>query len=379
MRKIAALYAVVFGITAAGHARMVQPRSAPAAPAQEEQTAKTAKVEVLFLLDTTGSMGGLIQGAKEKIWSIANEIASGNPTPQIRMGLVAYRDQGDSYVTKVVDLNADIDQVYEELLALQAGGGGDGPEHVLKALSDAAQKISWDDDASTFRVAYLVGDAPGHEDYNDTPGLEALTKSLIAKGVIINTIQCGQDGAATAQWRKIAKLGDGHFLAIAQNGGVSTIATPFDEELSRLNRELDGTMLGYGAERGKAEEKRRRSERIALAAPASASAERAAFKAVRGFESSLDFVTALAEGTASLDSNDMPEPLRDLAPAQRREKVAAIEETRLALRRQIGALSKDRAAFLKKEEAKSGGNRESFDAKLLDSLKTQAAKKGLRY
>ena len=28
-------------------------------------------VEVAFVLDTTGSMGGLIEGAKRKIWSIA--------------------------------------------------------------------------------------------------------------------------------------------------------------------------------------------------------------------------------------------------------------------------------------------------------------------
>ena len=33
-------------------------------------------IEVCFVLDTTGSMGGLIEGAKQKIWSIANEMIS---------------------------------------------------------------------------------------------------------------------------------------------------------------------------------------------------------------------------------------------------------------------------------------------------------------
>ncbi|PCI37841.1 MAG: hypothetical protein COB53_05615 [Elusimicrobia bacterium] len=363
-------------------ARMIRPEMGADFSNRTEQTQKTPKVEVLFLLDTTGSMGGLIQGAKEKIWSIANEIATGNPRPEIRMGIVAYRDRTDSYITKVIDLNSDIDQVYEELLALQAGGGGDGPEHVLKALADAAQKISWDDDPSAFRVAYLVGDAPAHLDYNDTPGLESLTKALVAKGVILNTIQCGRNGNTTKQWRRIARLGDGHFLSIAQNGGVASIETPFDTEISRLNRELEGTMLGYGAGRRHTEEKMRRSEGIARNAPKSAAAERAIFKAVRGFESRDDLLSALSSGEEEFDeisAADMPAPLKNLSKADQKKKIAAIEKQRKGLRQKIGALSKNRKVFLKKENAKTGKNKDSFDAKLLESLKEQATNKGLSY
>ena len=52
----------------------------------------------LFVLDTTGSMGGLIEGAKQKIWSIANEMISAKPTPELKLGLIGYRDRGDEYV-----------------------------------------------------------------------------------------------------------------------------------------------------------------------------------------------------------------------------------------------------------------------------------------
>ena len=58
-------------------------------------------MDVVFVLDTTGSMSGLIQTAKEKIWAIANEILRGKPTPRLRIGLVAYRDKTDAYVTKL--------------------------------------------------------------------------------------------------------------------------------------------------------------------------------------------------------------------------------------------------------------------------------------
>src|SRR5215208_7213321 len=80
------------------------------------------KVEVVFCLDTTGSMGGLIDGAKAKIWAICNQIAGGKPTPDLKVGLVAYRDKGDEYVTKVFDLTDDLDAIPTHLKTFKADG-----------------------------------------------------------------------------------------------------------------------------------------------------------------------------------------------------------------------------------------------------------------
>ena len=91
-------------------------------------TAQRPKIDVVFALDTTGSMSGLIEAAKEKIWSIASTMASAQPTPEIRIGLVAYRDRGDAYVTQVIDLSSDLDSVYATLMDFQADGGGDTPD-----------------------------------------------------------------------------------------------------------------------------------------------------------------------------------------------------------------------------------------------------------
>src|SRR5437867_2798657 len=90
----------------------------PAAGGEKKEAAKKAprpRVEVVFCLDTTGSMGGLIEAAKQKIWAIANQIASGQPTPDLKVGLVAYRDKGDAYVTQVLDLSDDLDAVHGRL------------------------------------------------------------------------------------------------------------------------------------------------------------------------------------------------------------------------------------------------------------------------
>src|SRR3979490_547094 len=100
-------------------------------------------VEVAFVLDTTGSMGGLIEGAKREIWSIATAIVDSNPDAEVRMGLVAYRDIGDDYVTRKFDLTTDIQELYARLLDLRAQGGGDWPESVNEALDIAVNKLNW--------------------------------------------------------------------------------------------------------------------------------------------------------------------------------------------------------------------------------------------
>ena len=115
-------------------------------------------VDVVFAVDTTGSMGGLLEGAKRTVWSIATHIRKTDPDADLRVGLVAYRDLGDEYVTRDLALTGDLDAVFAELASYQAAGGGDTPEDVDAALDDALHKMQWRDDAK--KLMFLVGDAP---------------------------------------------------------------------------------------------------------------------------------------------------------------------------------------------------------------------------
>src|SRR4051794_20999556 len=87
--------------------------AAPGAAA--ESTNAAPRIEVCFVLDTTGSMAELINGAKQKIWSITTQMAMAKPAPQIKLGLIGFRDRGDQYVTKMFDLTDDLDDVYGNL------------------------------------------------------------------------------------------------------------------------------------------------------------------------------------------------------------------------------------------------------------------------
>src|SRR5689334_2260590 len=169
---------VALALFATSHAVSAEPGTKLKSADLIKSTIKGSKpqIEVCFVLDTTGSMSGLIEGAKQKIWSIANETISTKPTPEIRFGLVGYRDRGDEYVTKAFDLTDDIDGIYAHLQSFKAAGGGDTPESVNEALDDAIRKMTWRTNRNVLKIIFLVGDAPPHMDYANGPKYPDLCK-----------------------------------------------------------------------------------------------------------------------------------------------------------------------------------------------------------
>src|SRR5262245_12859851 len=174
--------------------------AAGAAAAPEKVKDKKPNVEVVFCLDTTGSMSGLIEGAKQKIWTISNQIVAGKPTPNLKVGLLAYRDRGDAYVTKLIELTDDLDKIYATIKEFKAEGGGDAPESVNQALHESVTKFKWSEDKETLKIVFLVGDAPPHMDYKDDVKYPETCKIAVDKGIIINAVQCGGDAECTRIW-----------------------------------------------------------------------------------------------------------------------------------------------------------------------------------
>ena len=337
-------------------------------------------VEVAFVLDTTGSMGGLIAGAKAKIWAIANQIVLGEPKPIVRIALVPYRDKGDDYVTKVFDLTDNIDEVYTQLMKFQAGGGGDGPENVNQALHEAVNKISWSDNPHTLKIIYLVGDYPPHNEYKDVPTYDESAKAAIEKGIYINTILCGGNSQTRGIWQEIARLSEGTFLAIAQDGGVQDIPTPYDKELASLNRDLLDTAIAYG-------EKEVRAGQVVLnekakAYDTSAAASRSAFAAESGIVASNDLVDDVRNSRvdlSKLDKDLLPEKMQSLPAEELGKLVAKNQAQRDQINKHIQELSAKRAEFVKVELAKHTDGKKGFDLQVVESLKAQAAAKGIVY
>jgi len=339
----------------------------------------TPSVDVVFVLDTTGSMGGLIEGAKLKIWSIANQIIGGSPTPDLRVGLVGYRDNGDEYVTRVFDLSHDLDQVYGDLMLFQAAGGGDTPEHVNKGLFDAVHDLSWSEDQQTLRIVFLVGDAPPQTGYNDGFDYQSVCRAAVRKDIIINTIQCGASTETAGYWREIASLAEGEYAAIAQTGGMRSVPTPMDEELTRLSKELGTTVVAFGSEEMKA--RKDADDEMVASMPATALAERAAYKSVSGRMATYDLIDALEAEEVDLveiKTDQLPVEMRDMNADEKKQFILQKKENREKLNRQIAELSAKRDVYIRDQLAEAGGT-DSFDAQVLKMIRSQAGSRGLVY
>ena len=361
--------------------------------AQATQQARIAppqghRVEVVFILDTTGSMSGLIHAAREKIWSIASSMASARQNPDVRMGLVAYRDRGDTYVTRVFDLSEDLDSMYANLMDFRAQGGGDGPESVNQALYDAIHEISWSQDEQVYRTVFLVGDAPPHMDYLDDVKYPETLAAAAQKGIVVNTIQSGQQPYTRPAWRQIAALGNGEYFQVENSGNAVAVSTPFDDELARLSAMLEDTRLYYGDEETRAEQKARleAAERLHKELSPEALARRSAYNATaagkKNFLGESELVDAVSSGRVELDSiaeEDLPASLHAMEPEEQMAEISERAQRRDELREKIEQLSESRNRYIEQEIEAAGGADDSLDEKIYRAVRDQAASVGLTY
>ena len=172
-----------------------------------------ADLDIVFVLDTTGSMQRELDEAKERIVDLAQSIRAARPGQTVRFGVVAYRDRGDDYVTRMQDLSQDVGRPLAVLRQLQAHGGGDGPEDVLAGVATGIRDMAWSPDAE--RMLFLIGDAPPHLDYGDSPRPEDLVDEALRERVAIHAIGCRSLPAAGSDFfRRLAYSTEGSYQHI---------------------------------------------------------------------------------------------------------------------------------------------------------------------
>lgn len=170
------------------------------------------RIDVVFLLDTTGSMGDEIEVIKVKIKEMISKIALGDPPPDVRFGIVIYRDRGDDYVTQKFAITGNIDQIVENLQKVEANGGGDYPESVNEALHVTLNDVNWDLSSTTSRLVFLIADAPPHLDYPDDYNYKDEMKIALTKEIVIHAIGAsGLDSLGVAIFTEIAEGTEGTF------------------------------------------------------------------------------------------------------------------------------------------------------------------------
>jgi Mg-chelatase subunit ChlD len=338
------------------------------------------RVEVVFVLDTTGSMADLIEGAKRKIWSIASAVVETNPEADIAMALVAYRDRGDDYVLQTTPLSEDIQGLYGKLIKLQADGGGDTPESVNEALDKAVSGIQWSDGENVKRIVFLVGDAPPHMDYRQEKQYPKILAEAVNREIVVNAVQAGDMAETTPVWKEIAQYGHGRFIPIPQSGGeIIVIVTPYDDDIVELQGHLDRSVLPYGNKEKQFETATKMREKAA--APSSVQIDNSEYYSKRASKKEVitgggDLIADLANKAVELDKIDARE-LPDMLAGKSKEEVQALIAKKLSDRQKLEAgmqeLIAKRDAFVLAEQAKTTKTNasDSFDTAVEDTLRAQ--------
>lgn len=174
-------------------------------------------IDLVLVLDATGSMAPVIQAAKRRLAAVAAELR--RIVPDLRVRIVAYRDRGDAFLTVASPLTHEMRVLEDFLSCIPASGGGDAPESVLAGLREAIEKTPWRHGSS--RVVLLFGDAPPHT--GDRPLLETILREF--RGTV-HTVDVGSyalGGGASgnaADFQAIAGWGRGVFVRLGNDGDL---------------------------------------------------------------------------------------------------------------------------------------------------------------
>ena len=340
-------------------------------------------IQVAILLDTSGSMSGLIEQAKTQLWKMVNEFITmkrNGQRPDVRVALYEYGKSSipasEGYIRMIQPMTTDLDKVSEELFALKTNGGDEYCGAVIQA---AVNGLEWSTSGNDLKVIIIAGNEPftqGKVNYRDA------CKAAIAKGIIVNTIHCGSVGdGVSGMWKAGADLADGKFMCINQNKQVVHITAPQDAELARLSTELNKTYVAYGArgEAGRANQSEQ-DQNAAKLAP-SVAAERAKTKASpHGYRNaSWDLVDAVKEGKVKLKDvkkEELPKEMQEMDLEARKAHVETQQKKRAEVQTKMRDLSKARDAHIAAERKKLAAKGEdTLDSAIIKAVREQAREK----
>lgn len=341
-------------------------------------------VDVVIALDVSGSMSGLIDSAKQRLWDVVNELAQANPRPDLRMAILTYGNpsygEASGYVRIDMPFTRDLDAVNRTLFSFGTDGGD---EYVSRVVHRSVTGLAWSENPDALKILFVAG----NEEANQDPQISVEIASQLAtnKGIVVNTIYCGnEDDNIVAGWREFSAMTNGLFASINQNASaVANIATPMDDELVRLNEELNTTYVAFGKDGDdyKANQVAQDVNAAEMSMPSVAS--RTVAKAGRLYRNAdWDLLDALESGAdlAKMDPADLPEPMKSLNEEERKEYVGQLAAKRETVSREIEDLGKKRQMFIAEERARLSDIGETgLDEAILNGVRTLAEKKGFEF
>lgn len=356
----------------------------PQPPDRTEQTIpiQHPKVQLAILLDTSNSMDGLIDQARQQLWQAVNEFSKAKrdgKTPVLEVAVYEYGNSGldarRGYVRQVVGLTRELDKVSEALFALTTNGGDEYCGHVI---AEAVSHLQWSTSPNDVKAIFIAGNEPFTQ--GPTPFTDAIAGAK-TRGVVVNTIHAGDYQTGLNEgWQQGALLAGGNYMSIDHNQAVVHVEAPQDERIATLNARLNETYIPYGTEGAAGAARQQEQDSNSSGVSAGLLAERARAKATAFYgNAKWDLVDAVEAGEADLDEMEpeaLPEEMQAMAPEARKDFVDQKAKARAELKAEIVELSQQRDAYVaeqRKAQAEEGAD--TLKEALTESVRQQAVNK----
>jgi hypothetical protein len=342
-------------------------------------------VQIAILLDTSGSMEGLINQAKAQLWSIVNEFIFAKRAglaPEVQVALFEYGNNGlnreEGYIRLVVPFTTDLDKLSEELFALKTNGGDEYCGWVIK---DAVEKLKWSAKTDDLKLIFIAGNEPftqGKVDFKES------CKAAINKGIIVNTIHCGSESEGiNGKWKDGAALADGRFLNINQNQAIVYIEAPQDKEISKLNEKLNETYIAYGTSGQTRAEMQKAQDKNVVALSAGAAVQRAVAKSSGNYQNAgWDLVDAVKYNNVKIEDlkeKELPTNMQKMNTEQRKVYINTKANERAQIQAKIQKLNAEREKYVAEQMKKTQTQDKSFGSAAIKAIQEQAKKKNFEF
>lgn len=346
------------------------------------------KIQLAILLDTSGSMDGLIDQTRNQLWQVVNEFSTAKRngiTPILEVALFEYGNDGNSrdtgFVRMLNNFTRELDKVSEGLFSLTTNGGS---EYCGFAIKTAVHSLNWSHSNHDIKTIFIAGNEPftqGPVNYRDALALAR------QHWIAVNTIHAGdhQLGIETG-WQKGALLAGGDYMSIDANQKTVHVIAPQDKRIAELNSELNSTYVPYGAHGAEKSKRQMVQDKKSAIISAGLLAKRARSKSSSFYSnSSWDLVDAMSEGEvdekelAKMDQSTLPEPMRKMTAVQKKEYVEAKSKARKEIKQEIERLSESRDVYVAKEKRKQVAAAPSMSDALTEAVKKQAKEKNYQF
>jgi len=346
------------------------------------------KIQLAILLDTSGSMDGLIDQTRNQLWQVVNEFSTAKKngvTPKLEVALFEYGNDGNSrdtgFVRMLNNFTGELDKVSEGLFSLTTNGGS---EYCGFAIKTAVHSLNWSHSDRDIKTIFIAGNEPfsqGPVNYRDA------LKLASQHGIAVNTIHAGdhQVGIDTG-WQNGALIAGGDYMSIDANQRTVHVIAPQDKRIAELNSQLNNTYVPYGKHGQEKSERQMVQDKQSEKISPGLLAKRAKSKSSSFYSNtSWDLVDAMQDGEvdeqelAKMDESALPEPMRKMSDKDKKMYVAKKSKERKAITEEIQKLSQSRDAYVAEKKQQQLASAPSMSDALTKAIKKQAEEKNYQF